>query len=392
MRGIIYLVTLVILAGMPRLAAAQPSREASDHPRPGPVEQPSPKALQTSIDRGVAFLLEFQNKDGSWGNARKTKDLNIYAPVPGAHDGFRAAVTALCIAALIETGGNEPKVIRSLERGEQWLLDNLPDVKRANSVAIYNVWAHGYSIQALIRMYQRLPEDVTRREQIKATIRQQFNMLSRYESIDGGWGYYDFRAGTRRPSSDSTSFTNGAILVALKEAQQIGVEPPAKVVKRAIDSTVRQRNPDFSYLYGEYLKYRPRGGINRPGGSLGRSQCCNIALRMWDDPKITDEVLKVWLDRLITRNGWLSIGRKRPIPHESYFQVAGYFYYFGHYYAGLCIEALPKEDQSFYQDHLARIIMPLQEKDGSWWDYPLYNYHQPYGTAFALMTLKRCQR
>ena len=33
----------------------------------------------------------------------------------------------------------------------------------------------------------------------------------------------------------------------------------------------------------------------------------------------------------------------------------------------------------------------LQEKDGSWWDYPLYNYHQQYGTAYALMSLARCR-
>jgi hypothetical protein len=33
----------------------------------------------------------------------------------------------------------------------------------------------------------------------------------------------------------------------------------------------------------------------------------------------------------------------------------------------------------------------VQEKDGSWWDFPLYNYHQQYGTAFALMTLGRCR-
>jgi hypothetical protein len=107
---------------------------------------------------------------------------------------------------------------------------------------------------------------------------------------------------------------------------------------------------------------------------------------------VTDDVLKTWLDRLITRNGWLDMGRKRPIPHESHFQVAGYFYYYGHYYASLCIEQLKEEDRSFYQDHLAHIIMDRQEKDGSWWDYPLYNYHQQYGTAFALMTLKRCER
>ena len=51
------------------------------------------------------------------------------------------------------------------------------------------------------------------------------------------------------------------------------------------------------------------------------------------DEKITDKVLNVWLDRLFARNMWLDIGRKRPIPHETHFQVAGYFYYYGHWYA-----------------------------------------------------------
>jgi hypothetical protein len=113
---------------------------------------------------------------------------------------------------------------------------------------------------------------------------------------------------------------------------------------------------------------------------------------LWGDKRITDEVLTTWLDRLIARNLWLDMARKRPIPHESHFLVAGYFYYFGHYYAARCIDELPGAERPFYQDHLAHLLLPLQEKDGSWWDYPLYNYHQQYGTAFALMSLKRCQR
>jgi hypothetical protein len=150
--------------------------------------------------------------------------------------------------------------------------------------------------------------------------------------------------------------------------------------------------PDFTYLYGEYLKWYPMMPINRPGGSLGRSQACNLALRLWGDKRISDDVLSAWLDRLITRNGWLSMGRKRPIPHESYFQVAGYFYYFGHYYAALCIGQLKLDERPFYQDHLAHILMDLQEQDGSWWDYPLYNYHQQWGTAFTLMALEHCRK
>ena len=55
-------------------------------------------------------------------------------------------------------------------------------------------------------------------------------------------------------------------------------------------------------------------------------------------------------------------------------------------------DALPEADRPFYQEHLAKVLLPLQEKDGSWWDYPLYNYHYSYGTAYALMSLKRAQK
>jgi len=177
----------------------------------------------------------------------------------------------------------------------------------------------------------RLPYDPARQARIVTLIRSQYDRLTRYESAEGGWGYYDFGAGTQRPNSESTSFVNAAVLVAFHEARNIGVAPPEKVARRAIEGLIAHRKPDFSYLYGLYLRYQPMRGINRPGGSLGRSQACNLALRLWGDTKVTDQVLKDWLDRLITRNGWLDIGRKRPIPHESHFQVAGYFYYFGHY-------------------------------------------------------------
>jgi hypothetical protein len=234
--------------------------------------------------------------------------------------------------------------------------------------------------------------DETRKEQIKECIRTQIDRLQRYESVDGGWGYYDFRVGAQRPATDSTSFVTATVLIALHKAKEIGVEIPEKMLSRGIASLNRQRKPDHTYLYGEHMRYRPMVPINRPGGSLGRSQACNLALRVWGDKTITDAVMTNWLDRLVTRNEWLSFGRKRPVPHESWFQVAGYFFYYGHYYAALCVEELGHAQTANYKDQLAGILIPLQEKDGSWWDFPLYNYHQQYGTAFAVMSLARCRR
>ncbi|MFO0810869.1 MAG: prenyltransferase/squalene oxidase repeat-containing protein [Gemmataceae bacterium] len=361
-------------------------------PKPAPAEPVTAAELDAATKKGVAFLLKAQNDDGSFGGPEKTKGLNIMASVPGSHQAFQTATTALSIAALIETGGDSAAVKSAIDKAESWLFERLPKLKRATPMELYNVWGHAYAIQALVRMHGRLPDDAARKAKIEELIRSQFEALTKYESVDGGWGYYDFRAGTQHPASDSTSFVNAAVLVAFHEAKAMGQEPPAKIVDRALAATRRQRKGDFTYFYGEYLKYQPLMPINRPGGSLGRSQACNVALRLWGDDKVTNEVMTTWLDRLIQRNGWLSNGRKRPIPHEAPFQVAGYFYYFGHYYAGLCVQQLPEKDRPFYQDHLARLLLPLQEPDGSWWDYPLYNYHQPYGTSFALLTLKDCRK
>ncbi len=401
MRSRLLLLALLVVVATPAWFLAAPEKEPpKDKPEPkkeeapldpGPVETPKPEVLDGAIRRGVGFLLQDQNKDGSWGRPTRTKGLNIYAPVPGAHQAFQAAVTALCVTALIEAGGAADEVRQAVERGEAWLMENLPKLRRATPDALYNVWGHCYAIQAFARMHRRLPDDAERRRKLEGLIREQMELLDRYESVDGGWGYYDFRVGSQKPATDSTSFQTAAVLVAFYEAKQIGVAPPEKLLKRAVDSIHRQRKPDFSYLYGEYLKYQPMLPINRPGGSLGRSQACNVALRLWGDDKVTDEGMVTWLNRLFARNLWLDMGRKRPIPHESHFQVAGYFFYFGHYYAALCIEQVSAAKRPFFQDHLAQLLLKLQEEDGSWWDFPLYNYHQQYGTAFTLMALKRCQ-
>lgn len=363
-------------------------------PPASPPSPPSSEKLELAIQRGVDFLLRVQNKDGSWGDAHNTKDLNIFAPVPGAHHAFRSGTTGLCVAGLIDSGlaEKDPKVRECVERGEAWILEKLPQLRRADTVAIYNVWGHIYGIEALARMHKRETKDPARRKRIEDVIRIQYDLLRRYESVDGGWGYYDFKIGAQRPSTDSTSFVTAAALVAFKSAKDVGVPPPEDILKRAIASINRQRKNDNTYLYGEYLKWRPMREINRAGGSLGRSQACNAALRMWGDTTITDKVTSEWLQKLSDRNGWLSIGRKRPVPHESWFQVAGYFFYYAHFYAAVAVEQLPREMGGKHKSQLAAIMLSLQEKDGSWWDYPLYNYHQQYGTGYGLMTLARCRQ
>jgi hypothetical protein len=374
---------------------AKPTKPPIAHVKPAPVTPPKPADITSAIDRGVKFLLADQRPDGCWGSAEKTKGLNIYAPPPGAHDAFRTAVTSLVVMALIEAEPRLPEADRAtinqaIDRGAEWLDKNLGDLRRATPDALYNVWGHAYSIEALVKLHARAAGNAELQKKWKDHAQAQADMLVRYSYVGGGWSYYDMVAGSQTPGDAAFSFCTATALIALKQAESIGVTFPERLTKKAIASILRQQRPDFSYNYGEYTRLDPRYH-ERPGGSLGRSQACNLALRLYGNERITNDVLTSWLDRLYARNGWLSMGRKRPVPHESYFGVAGYFYYYGHWYAALCIEQLPESERPYFQDHLAHLILPLQERDGCWWDYPFYNYHQQYGTAMAVMTLARCQ-
>ncbi len=373
---------------------------ATQGPKPAPVTPPKPEEITSAINRGVKFLLADQRPDGSWGGPENTKSSNIYAPPPGAHDAFRVATTSLVIMAFIEAEPKLPEkeradVNKAIDRGATWLDDHLAKLRRATGDTLYNVWGHAYSIQALVKLHERAKGDPARQAKLKELAQSQADMLARYSFAGGGWSYYDFLAQTQVPSGGAFSFTTATGLIALKQAESIGVKFPDRLAQQAIAAIHREQKPDFSYNYGDYTRLDPRYD-RAPGGSLGRSQACNLALRIWGDERVTDDVVKTWLNRLFARNGWLEMGRKRPgngrTPHESYFGVAGYFYYYGHWHAALCIDLLPAAERPYFQDHLASIILPHQEKDGSWWDFPLYNYHQQYGTSMAVMTLLRCQK
>ena len=375
-------------------------------PRPPVLENPpTHQEIVRSIGDAVHFLLTTQNRDGSWGSARRTKQLNIYAPVPSGLQAFHAGTTSLALSSLLETLAmadspdspltfsdlrvNRALLVEAVDRGEDWLENYLPKLRRSSSDALYNIWGHAYGIRTLVRMIERFPDDTARVKRLTDQIQVQIGLLDRFQALAGGWCYYDFDHRTQRNGGAASCFMAATVLLALEEAQKYDVDMPQRMIDRAIASIIRQRKPDFSFLYGEYLWMQPMRGINVPAGSLARSQSCNLALTKWGDTAATPEVFEEWLDRLFARNWWLCGSRKRPIPHEFYFQIAGYFYYYGHFYAAFCIDQLPEVDRPRYRTLLAATLMAVQDGDGSFWDYPLYDYHQQYGTGYAIMTLLR---
>ncbi|MEK7954105.1 hypothetical protein [Luteolibacter soli] len=358
-----------------------------------PEAEVNPTTIAASIKRGVDFLIADQNENGSWGGPTRTKGLNIYAPLPGAHHAFRAGASGLALSGLIDSGDTRPETLAAIAKAGTWMETELPKLRRADQTTTYNAWGHAYGMRALTRLYQTAKDEASK-EKWKRLAQEQCDLANRYMDINGGWGYLDIYDGltTQKPTGITTCFTTATVLLAMREARDVmGIKLDDKIVKASVASVERQREPDFSYVYSQSHIYRPRIPINRPAGSLARSQSCNATLRAYGSALVTDAVIDEWANRFIDREGFLSIGRKRPIPHESYFQISGYFYYYGVFYFTESVEFLPPAQQTPHAEKLARLILFRQEKDGSWWDYPLYDYHQPYGTGYALMALSWCR-
>ena len=348
------------------------------------------RAPDRAVAEGVAFLVADQNADGSWGTGTVSHGNEIMVSVPGSHDAFRYATTALCVMALREAESHGFDGRRAHDRGVRFLLDHPDAVGRGDAQLIYNTWAHTYVVQALSE--ESIADVRVRTDpRLKAAVAAQLDRMARYECLGGGWNYYDFDAQAKTPGSGGTSFGTAAGLTALFEARAAGFDIDGKIAARAVLKLEQMRQPNGFFLYGVDYKYLPRLPANLPRGSLGRTQPANYALHLWDSPKADADACRKGLDFFFAQHAALEAGRKRPMPHTSWYQTSGYYYYFDHYYAARLIDLLGPDAHATYNRQMLDVILPHQEPDGSWWDYPMWDYHKPYGTAFAVMTVLRCR-
>jgi hypothetical protein len=351
----------------------------------------SPPAADVSLDEairtGVDWLLKHQNADGSFGKRTSGRTWEVGAAVPGGHYAFQAATTAIAWMGLNDVAHQPAASQEAQRKALAWLVRNVR-VKRARGGELYNTWAFGFGLQALAQALRKRAPGGTEVE-LRATAASLVKAMEVYQTPDGGWGYYDFRTRSYKPSW-STSFSTGTCLVALHEAERVGIDVPSSVVRKAQAHILSCRKPDGSYLYGTYMKYYPNAGVNKPQGSSMRTQTCNLALRLVG-AKVTDADLRRGLEDLLIKHHRFAVaGVRRPIPHESWYAVSGYFYLYGHVYAAMVLHQLPEADRRAYAPKVVAAVLKTRQTDGSFWDYPLYGYHKPYGTGFALMTLARC--
>jgi hypothetical protein len=343
--------------------------------------------VDEAVRTGVDFLVKNQNKDGSFGRYCTPRTYELWCDVPGGHQAFKGGTTALCYLGLLDAPYQPEASKQAQARCLRWLVKNVA-VKRAYAEQFYNIWPYAYGIRALARALKEGAPGAER-DAILATMQQILKGLETLQTHDGGWSYLDFDAPLRKPTS-SNSFTTATVLVGLNDARAAGVEIPPRTIDRAVKYLWRNRTPKGNYWYSIDWQWSPNGQINREQGSSMRNQSCNLALHLFDPGKLGRAEMRLGLEQLRDNHRFATAALRRPQPHSSWYLVSGYFYLYGYQYAALVLDQLPAEDGKEFWPFVAEAILKTRQPDGSFWDYPTYDYHKYYGTGYALIALSRC--
>lgn len=377
-----YLMLLLVAVTLPaQVPTPKPSRQL-DFPATMDAA-----AAGTSRDRALEWLVKTQRKDGSWASGVITGLLDSGYSVASFYD-WKLAANALAIMALRRCP--ETRARRAaLDAAIRWFTTTrMP--KRGSDWDNDTMWAVLYGVVMLVELADdpRFADEPWKTP-IRARGQDLLKVLIKNQIPTGGWAYYDDPPYSQRPKW-GTSFCTALILPALKRAHAAGWFANRRVIDRAFAYVKRCRLPNGAYEYDlNPIPRAPAGEhINKVKGSLGRIQVCHWALRICGDEKATDARIAAGLEEFMKHHRFLDIARMRPIPHEAYYANAGYFYFFGHYYAAEVIELLPEDQREKWHARLRPHIVKTQRKDGSFCDFLGQDYLVVAGAAYGALTLQ----
>lgn len=356
-------------------------------------------AATTGLHQALHYLLDHQEPDGAFGHWRGPIGSDDWGwSVPGQHYAWQVATTAITCVTLMDLAevapiGSAEKIRKALHRGLDHICEN-GRRKRILNWDTDNVWAYVYALEAVARALAEDPLAIgsERRGRLRKLGEDLIVTLELYQSPDGGWAYYDDPPITRRPTW-GTSFVTASLLLIFEQCEGVGLAVPDKMQQRGLRALRRCRLPNGAYDYNVSVIPSSEGltEINQIKGSLCRIQVGNLALRVCGDAgEVSYQNIVSGLDQLLVRHHkFVSLARGRPHPHEAYYDNSGYFFFYGHYYAGDLIRLLPQELRLQWWPKLIEKILATQEPDGSMWDYSMFSYHRIYGTAWSASVMAK---
>jgi hypothetical protein len=346
---------------------------------PAVLREPDAKELDGRIDKGAAYLLSIQKKDGSW-NSGQAESCGYKAQ--------RIAITAVVLHALTacmkdKDDKTRAAVIRGVESLRQMMEEKvLENAGISEDTWDFSPWGPAFGLIHLDGVLAKWPAKV-KAPDMSDIARSYMEFAWKKQKPCGGWHY-------RADANDgSVTIITAAMVEGMVRWQKRGVKPDEKKLKLALTDLGRNRDEKGSFPYFHEGKYeQTTGDVATTPESAGRSVQAQYALVMAGIEK--PETLGKHIDRFFKERKHF-VAQYGVYPHSPPYYISGYYYYFAHYFTACAmpLAGLPDEDRAKYRKIILCALAQEQKEDGSWLETPAGG--EPYATAMALLTIKMLQ-
>jgi hypothetical protein len=322
--------------------------------RPSAGEVLSPE-LDASVARGLAYLARQQQPDGSFQNREATAQ----ADNP-KFTGPKVALTGLSLMAYLATGrmpdtGRHGLAVRN---AIDYLVTACPEDGYFGKVDGSRMYGHAIATLALAEVYGMEADAVQRKRVLVALTRavkvlRQAQDAKKENPFRGGWRY-------EVASADSDLSVSGWCILALRAAQNAGVEVPRDSADRAAGFVLKCWRPDA------------KGFAYQPGGeaTLTMTAAALLDLQLLDRPARPE----------------VSAAGKYLDAH-AVDDTTEYPYYARYYTTQAAFQFGGKLWPKTWEQNQAKLLQS-QQKDGSWPRSRTANEPgQTYATAMSVLTL-----
>ncbi len=310
----------LLCRALPVLAAALgmlPAARAQSSPPKAP-SVPISAEQEQAVGRGLRWLADHQNADGSWTGKVGYKLNNGYRYTD---ESGHVGVTSLALMAFL-AGGHLPgrgEYGEVVADGLEWILDTAG--RQGDGYITSNgtrMYSHAFATLCLAEIF-----GMTHREDVRAVLQRAVDFIVHAQNDEGGWRYEPFA-----PQSDMSIVV--CQVLALRAARNIGIRVPRATIDRAaqyiVDSAITEE--DHRGGFNARMFMDEVGAFVYQRGSTSRSSFPLTAAGVTALHGVgiySDQAIRQGLDYL---RGNLSSFNSRYGERSN----GHYFFWYGHYY------------------------------------------------------------
>lgn len=308
--------------------------------------------LVSAVNRGLEYLANHQQEDGSWHGDVGYKLNTDYATI--AEERPHVGVSALACMSFV-AGGHLPgrgKYSATVQKGLDWILSI---VNEQGYITAYGsrMYDHAFATLLLAEVY-----GMTQRPELRTALQKAVDLVVKSQNREGGWRYEPFS-----PESDMS--VTVCQVMALRAARNIGIYVPHSAIERAVQyvkrSAVRESPTRFRFSTPNWdvdergsFRYQAQDNSRSsyPLTAAGVATLHGAGIYSDEDIRYGVDYLRRYHDGFSARWGDSESGH--------------YFFYYGHYYAVQAMYIVGGDDWETYFSKIREQLLRMQEANGAW--------------------------